>query len=132
MYEELLHFLDNSCYNVALIQETTWIHDSEYSTPQWFCLGSAADRAPDANELCQILEVHNLVMLNSWTHKGERACTFRFGEQRAVGLRAHPSEGHLKHGTEVFPPARLPLGRMANCRRPSCPCRCQHQARVVR
>ena len=32
MYEEMLHFLDNYCYNVALIQETKWIHDSEYST----------------------------------------------------------------------------------------------------
>ena len=194
MCEEMLHFLDNSCYNVALIQETQWIHDSEYSTPRWFCLGPgdpkqrhagvmilirksmtrgedikyecnlaaeilrarfpignqyvnvisayqhapnhtdkrildkragfwrrletcirgipnrellviggdlnvqvssrpphigpgtgrlSADKATDAKELCQILEVHNPVMLNSWTYKGERACTFRFGVHSA-------------------------------------------------
>ena len=41
MYEELMHFLDKSHFTVALIQESKWGHDSEYSTDNWVCVGSA-------------------------------------------------------------------------------------------
>ena len=40
MYEELLHFLDNSHYSIALTQESKWSHDSGYSTTNWICIGS--------------------------------------------------------------------------------------------
>ena len=41
MYEELMHFLDKSHFTVALIQESKWGHDSEHSTDNWICIGSA-------------------------------------------------------------------------------------------
>ena len=33
LYEELLHFLDESHYIIALIEESRWGHDAEYTTP---------------------------------------------------------------------------------------------------
>ena len=41
MYEELMRFLDESHFAVALIQESKWGHDSEHSTDNWTCIGSA-------------------------------------------------------------------------------------------
>ena len=40
MYEELMHFLDESHFAIALIQESKWSHDSEHSTANWICIGS--------------------------------------------------------------------------------------------
>ena len=40
LYEELLHFLDTSMYNLVLLQETKWMPDSEYRTPHWVCIGN--------------------------------------------------------------------------------------------
>ena len=42
MYEDLMGFLDQSHYDVALIQETKLKADSEYTTPQWICVGSGS------------------------------------------------------------------------------------------
>ena len=39
VYEELLHYLDESRYTIALIQESKWSHESEYSTANWICVG---------------------------------------------------------------------------------------------
>ena len=185
LYEELLHFLDTSVYNLVLLQETKWMHDSEYGTPNWICIGSgdtgvmvlirrsitvaeevkyecdlparllrvrfpvganfvnvvsayqhawnhkdktvldkrgafwkkldccihkipnrellilggglesspphvghgtgrlSKDRVPDAFDLSQLLEVHDLTALNTWGRSGEMACTFAFGDHKA-------------------------------------------------
>ena len=39
MYEDLLGFLDQSHYDIALIQETKLREDSEYTRPSGFVLG---------------------------------------------------------------------------------------------
>ena len=181
-------------YNLALLQETKWMHDSEYRTPNWICIGSgdskqkhagvmvlirrsitvaeevkyecdlparllrvrfpvganfvnvvsayqhawnhkdktvldkrgtfwkkldccihkipnrellilggdlnvqaqpspphvghgtgrlSKDRAPDAFDLSQLMEVHDLTALNTWGRSGEVACTFGFGDHKA-------------------------------------------------
>ena len=40
MYEDLMGFLDQSHYDIVLIQETKLRDDSEYTTPTWICVGS--------------------------------------------------------------------------------------------
>ena len=40
MYEELLHYLGESHYTIALIQESKWSHDSECSAAKWICVGT--------------------------------------------------------------------------------------------
>ena len=40
MYEDLMEFLDQSHYDIVLIQETKLRDDSEYTTPTWICVGS--------------------------------------------------------------------------------------------
>ena len=42
MYEDLMGFLDQSHYDVALIQETKLRADSEHTPPQWICVGSGS------------------------------------------------------------------------------------------
>ena len=39
MYEDLMGFLDQSHYDIALVQETKLREDSEYTTPTWICVG---------------------------------------------------------------------------------------------
>ena len=41
------------------------------------------DRAPDAFDLSQLLELHDLTALNTWGKAGELACTFTFGDHKA-------------------------------------------------
>ena len=40
MYEDLMGFLDQSHFDVALLQETKLRDDSEYTTRNWICIGS--------------------------------------------------------------------------------------------
>ena len=40
MYEDPMGFLDQSHYDIVLIQETKLRDDSEYTTPTWICVGS--------------------------------------------------------------------------------------------
>ena len=189
-----------SMYNLVLLQETKWMHDSEYKTPNWICIGSgdskqkhagvlvlirrsimvaeevkyecdlparllrvrfpvgakfvnvvsayqhawnlkdktlldkratfwkkldccihkipnrellilggdlnvqtqpspphvghgtgrlSKDRAADAFDLSQLLEVHDLTALNTWGRSGEVACTFAFEKQKTARLHYH-------------------------------------------
>ena len=43
MYEDLMGFLDQSHYDIALVQETKLRVNSEYVTPNWICVGSGTD-----------------------------------------------------------------------------------------
>ena len=54
MYEELLHFLDTSMYNLVLLQKTKWVHDSEYRTPNWICVGSGDPKQKHAGVMVMI------------------------------------------------------------------------------
>ena len=54
MYEELLHFLDTSMYNLVLLQDTKWVHDSEYRTPNWICIGSGDSKQKHAGVMILI------------------------------------------------------------------------------
>ena len=51
MYEELLH---TSRYNLVLLQETKWVHDSEYKTPKWICVGSGDPKQKHAGVMVMI------------------------------------------------------------------------------
>ena len=54
MYEELLHFLDNSHYTIALIQESKWSHDLEHSTTNWICIGAVDPKQKHAGVMVWI------------------------------------------------------------------------------
>ena len=54
LYEDLMSFLDQSHYNIALIQETKLQNDSEYTTPQWICVGSGTPAQRHAGVLILI------------------------------------------------------------------------------
>ena len=54
LYEELLHFLDTSMYNLVLLQETKWVHDSEYKTLNWICIGSGHSKQKHAGVMIMI------------------------------------------------------------------------------
>ena len=54
LYEDLVSFLDQSHYDIALIQETKLQNDSEYTTPQWICVGSGTPAQRHAGVLILI------------------------------------------------------------------------------
>ena len=54
LYEDLMSFLDQSHYDIALIQETKLQNDSENITPQWICVGSGTPAQRHAGVLVLI------------------------------------------------------------------------------
>ena len=54
MYEDLMGFLDQSQYDIALVQETKLRVDSEYVTPNWICVGSGTESQQHAGVLILI------------------------------------------------------------------------------
>ena len=48
MYEDLMGFLDQSHYDVVLVQETKLRVDSEYVTTNWICVGSGTESQKQA------------------------------------------------------------------------------------
>ena len=54
MYEDLMGFLDQSHYDIALAQETKLRADSEYVTPNWICVGSGTESQKQAGVMILI------------------------------------------------------------------------------
>ena len=54
MYEDLMGFLDQSHYDVVLVQETKLRVDSEYVTANWICIGSGTESQKQAGVMVMI------------------------------------------------------------------------------
>ena len=54
MYEDLMGFLDQSHYDVVLVQETKLRVDSEYVTTNWICVGSGTESQKQAGVMVMI------------------------------------------------------------------------------
>ena len=54
MCEDLVGFLDQSHYDIVLVQETKLRADSEYVTPNWICVGSGTESQKQAGVMILI------------------------------------------------------------------------------